>query len=118
MDAHDTIIWKLADRACNRISRGVVGTLQKMTEGMQSGNDSGLKNIWDEVCVQVQGQESSMLEAYLDTIRIVIVRTLPQVDLEAKQAIWLQTSNGLDWETNEKSENAPVDDDDIAEYIL
>src|SRR5437773_8626115 len=118
MDARDKIIWKLANRACNRISRRVIRTLQKMTEGMQSGNDSRLKNIWDEVCVQVQGQESMMWEAYLDTMRGVIVRALPQVDLEAKQAIWLQTSNGLDWEANEESEDAPVDDDDIAEYIL
>ena len=118
MDARDKIIWKLANRACNRISRRVIRTLQNMTEGMQSGNDSRLKNIWDEVCVQVQGQESMMWEAYLDTMRSVIVRALPQVDLEAKQAIWLQTSNGLDWEANEESEDTPADDDDIAEYIL
>ena len=51
-------------------------------------------------------------------MRSVIVRALPQVDLEAKQAIWLQTSNGLDWEANEESEDTPADDDDIAEYIL
>lgn len=34
-----------------------------------SGDDSGLKNTWEEICVHVQGQESFHWEAYKDTIK-------------------------------------------------
>ncbi len=30
---------------------------------MQSGQDTPLKNVWDEICVQVQGEESFFFKA-------------------------------------------------------
>jgi len=72
MDARNKILAAIAWRACERISRAVIGALQKTTEGMQSGSDSGLKNIWDEICAQVQRQESALWEAHVDTVKDVI----------------------------------------------
>jgi hypothetical protein len=89
-----------------------------MTEGMQSGDDSGLRNVWDEVCVQVQGQESVMWDVYLDTISGIIAGYLSGLDDAVKQAIWLQTNNGMDWEPSEEEKDTPYSEEDIADYIL
>ena len=56
MNPRDKIISRLADLECKRVSRKVIRNLQRLTEGMQSGDDSVLANVWDEVCVQVRGK--------------------------------------------------------------
>jgi len=90
-----------------------------MTEGMQSGDDSPLKNVWDEICVQVQGEESIMFDAYLDTIRSFIQDEVKKLDIQTKQVIWLQTNEGIDWEEDNSNQDSPIYcEDDIAEYIL
>ncbi len=125
----DTIISAIAADACEKVSGKVVRSLRQMTKGMQSGDDSPLKNIWDEICVQVQTQESEMWEAYLDTVSRVIQSELKPLKVEILQAIWLQTDAASDWESEiedkieygeikEAETKAPCDRDEIAEYIL
>jgi len=125
MDVDRRLVSRIADRECKRILRKVVRRLQRMTSEMQSGDDSCLKNVWDEVCVQVQGQESTVWDAYLDTIRQLISAYLDELDVELKRAIWLQTDAGIDWATNEDQEDTrehdiplPDDTEDITEHIL
>ncbi|MGO9545552.1 MAG: hypothetical protein ACLPPF_12265 [Rhodomicrobium sp.] len=74
--------------------------------------------MWDEVCVQVQGQESVMWDVYLDTISGIIAGYLSGLDDAVKQAIWLQTNNGMDWEPSEEEKDTPSSEEDIADYIL
>ena len=118
MDPRDRIISRIADHECERISRKVIRSLQRMTEGMQSGDDSVLRNVWDEVCVQVQGQESLMWDGYLDTMSGMIASCLSGLDAAVKQAIWLQTKNGMDWEVGEEEKEILYSDDEIVDYIL
>ena len=49
MNYKDSIILHISNQACESISARVVRSLRKMTEGMQSGDDTPLRNIWDEV---------------------------------------------------------------------
>lgn len=63
IDYRDRIISGVAKIECLKISRKIIRSLQKMTAGMQSGDGTPLKNIWDEICVQFQ--ESVMWDAYL-----------------------------------------------------
>lgn len=56
---------------CTRqISNNVILELKKMRDPMYllSGEDSGLKNVWEEVCAQVQGEKSYFWESYEETI--------------------------------------------------
>ena len=119
MDERDRIIKWLADQECKRIVHKIRRALQGMTEGRQSGDDSGLANLWDEVCVQMQGQESGMWEFYVDTNRDLIERQVNALSLELTEAIWLQTENGFGWDFDE---NEPLDleysQDDIVDHIL
>lgn len=79
-----------------------------------SGDDSGLLNTWDEICAQVQGDQSVFWDAYEDTVDSVILNELQKLpDLEL-QALWLQTDVGLAWRDNARGEidtvvDRPVD---------
>ena len=39
----DKFIQKVAENACDQVSKNVIKDLRKMKDGMQSGDDSGLK---------------------------------------------------------------------------
>lgn len=120
MDYRDQIISAIAERECLRVSQKVVFTLQRLTSGGASGDDSPLKNLWDEVCVQVQFQDSVMWDAYVDVMERVIDGEIQKSDAATQQAIWLQTSNGFDWAYDQEGdvESVPCDRQDIINHIL
>jgi hypothetical protein len=120
MDYRNRIISKIADKECERVSTQCILALQKMTEGMQSGDGSPLRNVWEEVCVQVQYQYSFHWEAYLITVKQVMLSEIQPLDESVKQAIWLQTDDGMRWEDEEADPDriAPYCEDDIVNHIL
>jgi hypothetical protein len=68
MYCKDKIISYVSNEACKKISANIIKYLRKMTDGLQSGDDSGLKTIWDELCVQAQVEYSVMWDAYEETM--------------------------------------------------
>jgi len=65
MNHRDEIISSFADQGCKRISDISNFALQAMSDGMQSGDDTPLENLWDELCGQVQYRQSMFYDAYL-----------------------------------------------------
>jgi len=121
MNYRDKIISDLAEAAGKRLSRKVIRSLTKMSDGMQSGDDTPLKNIWDEICVQVQDEKSGMWDHYLDTIQPIILGEVVELDAATKQAIWLQTDEGIDWSVDnedQEDQEVPIVCEDIAKFIL
>jgi hypothetical protein len=118
MDSREGILTSIADSECKRIARKVIRRLQMMKDSLQSGDDSPLKSTWDEVCVQVQGQESGTWDVYLDTIDAIILGFVEQLDKETKQAIWLQTSEAEEWEDEGDHDDIPWSEEEIAQHIL
>lgn len=117
MNYKDEIIYKIADKACKKISLKVIKNLQKM-KGCHLSGDSGLKNIWDEICVQVQGEESIFWDAYNDTIKPLILSEVKDIDEEIKQAIWFQTDEGLCWDEEAEEQDLLLFNlDQITDYI-
>jgi len=47
------VVRELARTAMDRVTKGVVRSLQGMTD-LLSGDDSELRTTWGEICVQVQ----------------------------------------------------------------
>jgi hypothetical protein len=66
MRAKDVVISAVADLAARRIAGQTVASLKKMKAGL-SGDDTPLKSAWDEICVQVQGEESFYWNTYGET---------------------------------------------------
>jgi hypothetical protein len=113
MQYKDTILEHVAEQACQEISRQVIKDLRRMKEGLQSGDDSPLRNIWDEVCVQMQTEQSVMWEAYEETILPMIGLELDRLDKAVISAIWLQTEEGLEWDAENQ---VTAELDTMAEY--
>jgi hypothetical protein len=125
MDYRDALIGEIAEIECKRLVRKVIRFLQQAEAGL-SGDDSGLKSVWDEVCVQVRAQESVHWDDYLSTIEDLIARWVKVLAVPAKKALWLQTNSGTDWQCDreEETENAeeadgcPYCEDDVVDYVL
>jgi hypothetical protein len=113
------IVRKLAAEICQNMTRKVIADLQRMESSLLPGEDSGFKNTWDEICVQVQYNRSFYWDAYDLTVRSYLsfhVENL--VDFE-REAVWLQTPEGEDWDCEDDIERNlyPVSNEDIVAYI-
>lgn len=85
-----------------------------------SGEGSGLNNVWDEVCVQVQYDESLSWQAYEETMRAFVDAAVEELAAFEREAIWLQTDAASDWEDEDgpNRDPYPVFDDDIVDFIM
>lgn len=125
MTPESWLVFRIAEQTAEKIARRAVRDLQRM-ESLLSGEDSGLQNTWDEICVQVQGERSIHWAAYDDTVFRVVLGLLKNVSETHCQAIWLQTPEGETWreETEEddafgKSRSAiPWVREDVAEFVV
>jgi hypothetical protein len=113
------IVRSLAEQVCQRVTRRAIRALQKLENGLQSGDDSGLTNAWEEICVQVQGLESDLWDAFDLTVRQVVLVEVNQLKPHERAAVWLQTPAGENWDSEDEDsrEGSPVAEDDIVEYL-
>ena len=122
MTPYEWVVCDLATATCRRLVRRIVRRLIAMTEGLQSGDDSPLTNVWDEICVQVQGEHSVMWSTYLMTIRQVCAAELAALPPFELSAIWLQTTTGVEWADSEEGEFGRVtpdpQDQDVVDHVL
>lgn len=122
MSAAHRLLNAHADRTAARVVRRSIRSLQQITDARMSGDDSGLANVWDEICVQVQGQESFFWDAYEETAGAIIsaeLNALPPLD---RETLWLATDDGFSWllhsEDGDDPEFTPVDIDGSISYLL
>lgn len=119
MEHKDRIIWTIADKACEDICSKVIGALQKMDYCTLSGEESGLQNIWEEVCVQVQFEQSFYWKIYLDEIKNLISSEIDKLEEYVRKSIWFTTDKGEYWENYFADEDAiDFNNEDIVDYIL
>jgi hypothetical protein len=97
MSTYERIVEAISERATARATGIVIRNLQGMHEGLQSGDDSGLTSLWDEVCVQVQIQHSVLWSLYEDIIDSLALDAINRLSQEERCAIWLQTDEGQEW---------------------
>jgi hypothetical protein len=116
--SESNIVRAVADQAAKRITRKAIATLQQMTDRM-SGDDSGLETAWDEICVQMQHEQSFYWDAYDDTVRAILAGHAAELSKHEREALWLQTDAGNDWDCKEPEDREayPVCDDDIVNYL-
>lgn len=98
------------------LTRKVIRQLHKMKDTL-SGE---LETTWEEICVQVQGEHSGDWDAYDLTVRQVVLGGLIQLHQREREALWLQTDEGLEWLSRRDEGNADpavISDDEIASYL-
>lgn len=113
------IVGDLANREASRIITRTIRALQRSSDTL-SGDDSGLHTTWDEVCVQVQCEHSFYWSAYLQTIEALVAADVEELQPYIREAIWLQTSEGWDWDCEDEEERLewPVNDTAITEMLV
>jgi hypothetical protein len=83
-----------------------------------------LINAWEEICVQVQGEESFFGVAYEETIYAVAEKFVLELKEHEKFYLWLETNEGSDWlfDQEDGDVNLPVVDggmiQEVTEYII
>jgi len=114
------IVSVLARKISERLTRRVIADLQRMDTGQLSGDDSGLKNAWDEISVQVQQDHSIYWETYDEIVRNLAAQYVAELEPYEREALWLQTKEGLHWESKDEEdrEHDPVVEDEIVNYVV
>lgn len=90
------VLKKFAEEICNRISHRVIRQLRTNTATL-SGDDSPLKNAWEEICVQVQFEQSICWDVYVETMDLAIEGELQELQKHELAALWFQTPDGEEW---------------------
>jgi hypothetical protein len=113
------IVVAVAEHTAERITRLAIRDLQRMKSDL-SGEGSGLANVWNEICVQVQHEESLAWDVYDPTAHAVVDALVVELLPHEQAALWLQTDQGIEWDSDDPAERAttPVTTDDIAAYLL
>lgn len=116
--SESSIVAATANLVTRRVTRKVISDLRRMQDTL-SGDDSELKTTWDEICVQVQLEESFHWEIYDQTVRTLVDFFLSELALHEREAIWLQTDAGRHWAFEDPDDRGayPVDNDELIEYI-
>lgn len=116
--SESAIVSEVARLATERIVRKVIKELCQMDVTL-SGDDSGLINTWDEICVQIQFEQSHSWDDYDETVRAIVSGYVQEMSAYEREAIWHQTDNGIDWHCDEPEDRRPHHDveTDAAQYI-
>lgn len=114
---------EVARRIRNEIVDKTISELEGFGDGyLLSGDDSGLQSVWEEICVQVQGEQSLDWDAYVDTFENLLRGFVDDLSSTERIAIWLSTEAGTDWiddqqDGSNEDDTPPVTDDDIVEEL-
>lgn len=87
----ERIVERLVKRCARRLARLNDPSM------LLSGQDSGLKTVWDEICVQCQDMESDDWAAYAATIRAELQGLITDLRPRELLAIWMLTEPGVSY---------------------
>ncbi len=105
----------------DQLVANVIDSLKRLGgDSLLSGDDSGLVNVWEEICVQVSGEETAFWDTYLTVIDDHIRGALSPMSKEARAALWGMTDSGIDWYADYgagEEQSPPIFDEDIIEML-
>lgn len=96
MQAESDVLKIFAEDIAQRIVQKTVAELRKVKDTLSS-DDGPLQNAWEEICVQVQEEQSFFWEAYDGIAWSIISRLAHTLKHHELLAIWFQTDEGYDW---------------------
>ena len=119
MTPEDHIVSELADIVCKRIAWQTRMALTKMTDCRLSGDDSPLKNIWEEICVQCQDENSFAWSAYEETIRSFVTGLIQKLKRREIESIYLQTEDACDMTDDEaEQKHISINESSVVDFII
>ena len=115
-----TLVREFAMQLAEKVVRKAIAYFQSL-DATLSGENSGLLSVWDEICVQLQFEESHYWFAYESIISSAMRSFIGELKTPEKVALSLQTPAGWEWcyDNEDKSyKSFPICDDDIVEFVV
>jgi hypothetical protein len=105
---------RIVRRTYDRLANNVIQHLREIpNSAKQSGADSGLFDIWEEICEQVQTEYSIFWDNYLDLVENACWQCCDKLDVALLKMLWLNTEAFIDWDEDEM----PFDENDFMEGV-
>lgn len=82
-----------------------------------SGEDSGLENTWDEICVQIQGEYSYHWDLYEDIVLDLIEEEVNKMPIHVQLTIWLETESAYSYDEDEDDLVSKYDPSDVYNHF-
>lgn len=114
------VVLKVARHIGNEITAKAIRQLQAIKHANLSGDDSGLANTWEEICVQCQSEQSIFWDAYEATIQNILESLVTELPIPYRLAIWCASDGGIDWmesADNDGKSEPPISIEDCASWI-
>ena len=121
IEQHLVTAW--ASQLSDKLIKDAIQSLEEMASQEMLSGDSGLKNVWEEICVQVQGEQSFFWDTYVETMEGGLAGHVEMLGADARLALWTLTDSGLDYiddhETDDEAGlDIPVDADEIVAMLM
>lgn len=116
MTVEAAVLWDVTKLIRRSLVDAVTARLQNMPAGL-SGDDSCLASAWEEICAQVQIEESMFWDAYLLTIEQTVMGELYVLPEAMQQALSIQTPDGEEWLRSAADGEMPIFEDDIVRIV-
>ena len=94
--AHESVTYFFAEELRKKMVRKAIREMQKDKESIVSGEDSGLLNVWDEICVQVQYEYFICWSAYEDYMSQLVTSIVKKLSWHEIVAIAVNAGNTWD----------------------
>lgn len=129
MELEEKIALNIAIKLSDNLSKKIASKTIRWMQSFPTTLDMGyLKNLWDDVCYQVQKEESFYWSHYDDMVVSKILSLLAELEDYEVNAIWLQSdevyyqlseleSDGIIIDNQYKTINLSCYRHDIARYI-
>lgn len=111
-----------------RIAKATARDLKKYEDDLPSGPDSGLKNVWEEICVQVQGERSFFWDEYRNIAMTHITHRIGALPDIKRRLFWAGSLEGMVWideredagySSSASDDSVPTGDtDDLANWLF
>lgn len=123
MRIEQRIVAAWASQLTDKIISDAINALQKMDSDDMLSGDSGLKNAWEEICAQVQGERSFFWEAYTETMESLLAGNVEVLDQDSRLALWAITDEGWNFlydhhADDEDSVDIPVSNEEIVVVLM
>lgn len=120
IEQHIVSAW--AEQLAGKLIQEAIEALQKMDSAEMLSGDSGLKNVWEEICVQVQGEQSFYWDTYVETMGGLLEGYAELLNPDARMALWAVTDQGWDYIADHHADvqgapQVPVEMDAIVDML-
>lgn len=119
LEIYRTLLRQSSIEVCRKIQQSVIRKCQRIDAEVLG--DTGLKSLWEEICIIADEGDGPEHESCLDTLDGFVDEAIDQAKLAdwQKTSLWLTTSEGIDWLYSDKLDDRSCGwcQSDVVRYI-